>query len=371
LRRFRLFLAASVLLALAALLVACGSDDDNGGGGGEDPQTVLDQTFSGDADKIESADLSLSLSGSGQGESFDIELSGPFENQGEGEVPKFDLTARVDTSDTDFEGGLISTGDAAFVNYQGSTYEVEQSLFDRFKQSIEQSAGQQEENQQSADELLKQLGIDDPTSLLTNLSNEGTADVEGTETDHISGDLDVDRVVDAVQNLIGSASLLGQFGGDTSDLPSSEDLDQIRDAVKEAHFDVYSGVDDHILRRFTAVLGIDPPDGSGSIDLDLDLTLAGVNEPQTIEAPSGAKPFRQLLDELGVDPSAIAALGLLSQGGSSGGGILTPEGGGEGGVPTVPGGGATGGGASAAQLQKYLQCLLTSGDPASCESLIK
>jgi hypothetical protein len=270
----------------------------------------------------------------------------------------------VNASDLDFEGGLISTGDAAFVNYKDTDYEVDQSLFDRFKQSIEQSAGQQQANQQSAKEFLDQLGISDPKSLLTNLSNDGTEDVEGTETNHISGDLDIARTVDGLKNLLGNASALGALGGASSSVPSPEELDQLKEGIKEAHFDIYSGVDDHILRRATISLSLDPPDGD-AVDLNFDFTLSHVNESQTIDAPANPKAFNDLLSALGIDPRALGALGALGSGGGLGG--IGGGSGGGGQVPALPGGGA-----GAEQAQKYLTCISqasTAADLQQCQSL--
>jgi hypothetical protein len=370
LSRFRLLFAIAVLVALATALVACGGDD-NGGGSGEDPQKVLDQTFSGDHEKVNSGNLSIkfNLEATGDdGGTLDAELSGPFESEGENKVPKFDLTANASLSgsqddDFSFDGSLTSTGDAAFIGFEDTDYEVDQSLFDRFKQQVESATGQGGENEQSSQQLLDALGIKDPQSLLTNLTNEGTEDVEGTETTHISGDLDVAKTVDAFKNLISNASLLGQLGGSTSELPDPEDLDQVTDAIKEAHFDIYSGTDDHILRRITIALSIEPPSGStDKVDLDLDFTLGQVNEPQTIEAPSGAKPFNDLLQELGVPAAALGQLGALGGGGGSGGN----GGGGGSTTPTLPSTPDTD------AAQKYLNCISqasSAADLQECQSL--
>lgn len=368
--RFRLLLATAVLFAFAGALVACG-DDNGGGGSSEDPQKVLDQTFSGDNEKVDSGNLGIKVkveASGDQGGSLDAQLSGPFENQGEAKVPKFDLDVTASASgqgqDFSFDGGLTSTGDAAFVNYKGADYEVDQSLFDQFKQQIESAAGQQQANQGSATQLFNQLGIDDPKSLLTNLSNNGSADVEGTETTHISGDLDVKKLVAGLKNLVGSAGALGALGG--SQLPSTEDLDQVSGAVKDAHFDIYSGNDDHILRRLTVALSIEPPSGStDKIDLSFDFTLGDVNQPQTIEAPSNPKAFNDLLSALGIDPRALGALGALGSGGGLGG--IGGGSGGGGQVPALPGGGA-----GAEQAQKYLTCIsqaTTATDLQQCQSL--
>ena len=363
LSRFRLLFTFLAIFALAAALAACGGDD--GGSEDEDPQKVLDQTFSGDNESVDSGDLSFSVNVEAtgvDGGSLDAEVSGPFDTQGdETKVPKFDLSASFDVQsdedDVNFDGGLVSTGDAAFVNYKGSDYEVDQALFDQFKQSVEQAAGQQEDEQ--SNQALDALGIEDPESLLTNLTNEGTADVEGTETTHISGDLDVDRSIDALKNVLGNASALGALGGGTQSIPEPEELDQVADAIKEASFDVYSGTDDNILRRLQITLAIESQDEPGTVDLGLDFTLAGVNESQAIKAPSGAKPFNDFLSEIGVDGSALGALGALGSGGALGGG----SGGGSQTAPALPGSTP-----DADAAQEYLNCVAEAQSAADLQA---
>jgi hypothetical protein len=371
LTRFRLLFAISTLAVIATALVACGGG--GGGGGGEDPQKVLDQTFSSNNESIKSGDLSLKfnvdVSGS-KGGTLNAELSGPFESQGSNQIPKLDFNVTADLSGSsqnfNFQGGLISTGDAAFVSYKGADYQVPASLFNQYKQLVQQAGAQQTGHQQSAGALLKQLGISDPKDLLTNLSNDGESDVEGITTNHISGDLDVNKAVDALKQALTGASALGALGGSSTQLPSASQLDQVKSAIKTAHFDLYSGKDDHILRRLTINLSIVPPSSSSvdKVDLTVDVTLGKVNEPQTITAPSGAKPLSALLRQFGVSPGSLGgAFGAL--GGVPGSGIVGK------GTPTTPPSGAPSG-TSGAQAQKYLNCVSkasSAADLQACSSL--
>ena len=378
--RFRLLLAALSLLAAVAVLAACG-------GGGSDrsdlsPNEVLDQTFSGDNDKVDSGKLDLKLKVDVQGKqagTIDASLSGPFESQGTNKIPKFDLDVAASGSgaaagsDFDVNGGLESTGDSAFVNYKGTDYEVDQTLFDAFKKQAEQAASDQTQNQSSGSQILKRFGIDDPKDLLTNLRNEGSADVEGTETTHISGDLDVTKLIDGLKTLSSGAGVLGALGGGASQLPTPDELDQVKNSIKEAHFDLYSGNDDHILRRITVALSIEPTTGTtDKADVSFDFTLADVNESQTIEAPSNPKPFSEFLSAVGVNPSSLGALGALGLGvggdtQSGGGGALDVTPGGTGNGTT---GGATPG--VTAQDKQFLKCVsqaASAADLQKCQSL--
>ncbi len=372
--RFRLLFAISTLAVLAMALVACGSS-----GGSASPQDVINQTFGSDHGKLTSADLNLSLKADAsgpQGGTVDASLTGPFESQGSTKVPKLDIQVKLNATsqatgkNTNFEGGLTSTGSAVFVNYKGADYQLPGSIISQYQQLLQQASAQQKSQQQSSGAVLKQLGISNPKDLLTNLKSEGDADVEGTSTNHVSGDLDVSKVVDDLKSAVSGASALGALGGSTSQLPSASQLDQVKSAVKTAHFDLYSGKDDHILRRLTITLSIVPPASSGGgvskIDLTFDITLGKVNESQTITAPSGAKPLTALFKQLGINPGSLSSLGAL--GGVPGSGIAGA------GTPTTPPSGApsgAAGGANAAQLQKYLKCVQTSSNPADCQKLIQ
>lgn len=364
--RFRLLVAISVLMALSTALVACGGSSSSSG---ENPNTVLDQTFSSSNPKVKSADLDLKLgvnvSGSGSHSgNINAELSGPFESQGSGNIPKLDISAKASGSSggksLNFDAGLISTGTAAYVSYKGANYVVPATVLSQYKTLLQQSTQQTGKNQTSGTQLLQRLGINDPKSLLTNLKSDGTADVEGTSTNHISGDLDIGKTIDALKSALTAASALNSLGGSTK-LPSPSQLDQIQSAIKTAHFDLYSGQSDHILRRITITLSIVPPSSAASgvskIDVTFDLTLGKVNEPQTITAPSGAKPLSALLAQLGVNSSSLGALGSLGGAGSA--------------VPTTPSAPAPSG-TSSAKAQKYIQCISqakSAADIQKCQSL--
>lgn len=340
-----LFLLAAVL-AIATAFSACGGD---GGSSDEDPQQVLDKTFSSD-NEIESADLDASfeikIAGQGGGQ-LSASLSGPIDGAGEG-VPKFDLTAKVDGQgggDTiNFEGGVISTGDSGYVSYQDQAYELDAQTFGLVKQVFESSQQQQQQQQQES-------GLPQVKSFLTDLTNEGTEDVEGTETVHISGAVDVEKLVDTLRPLAEGADALGQLGA-TAQIPSPAELDQLAQLIKSATFDVYSGTDDDLLRRLTLNFDLEEPGGPGTATIDFDVTLGGVNEPQEVEAPSDAKPLRDLLSELGVDLGALGGLGPLGGGGGTGGG------------------GAAGGGSAMTDPQ-VLDCLQQAQTAAELDACLK
>jgi hypothetical protein len=310
-----------LLLLLAVLgaslgLAACGGGDDSDA----DPQTVLEETFQND-ETIQSGvfDFSLDIGAEGEGGgNVEIGLSGPFQGGGD-QVPQFDvsgsLKAETPQGDLDFSGGLVSTGDSAFVNFQDTDYEVPQDLFEQFADRYQQVRAQGERESSENRSLLQSLGID-PTNWLTDLENEGIEDVEGTDTIHISGTADVPKLLEDIQQVAEEA-------GPAADQIAPDQLSQLQDSIQAADLDVYSGEDDNLLRKLTATLEVVPPEGTpgapDSLSVDLSLTLSEVNEEQTVTAPESAEPLSGLLEQIGIDPSQLGALGggLPESGGST------------------------------------------------------
>jgi hypothetical protein len=351
-----LFAVCALALPVPAILAGCGG----GGDSGEDPQTVLDDTFSNDQ-TISSGDLNLSLgvNASGdQGGSFEASLSGPFQGEPDNPqaIPQLDWTASVKGSGAgqsiDFSGGLVVTTDNAFVEYNGKAYEVGSDTFKQVKDQLEAQAGSTAVAPTSFAEgckqALEQAGATDTSgceidleSWLTNLSNEGTEDVGGASAVHIHGDLDVEKVLTDIGNLAAAFPGAADSGFDPSQLGA------FSSAVTDASMDVYSGESDHLLRKVDLSLSIDPSAIAGgaaaipidSVDISFGLELDGVNEQQTIEAPSGAQPISQLLSDLGVSPGDLGA------------------------IPGLPGT-SGGGGPSGGSADDYFQCIQQAGsDP--------
>ena len=339
----------SFLVLFAALLAVVVAGCGGGGGGAaadEDASVdeLLQQTFSGKK-KVDSGKLDLTLKIDLQGGSsrvqgpISLRLSGPFETQGEGKLPKFDVDASFEGAGQNLQAGLTSTGDKAFVNFQGTDYAVSDRVFQQFKAGYEQAQKQSADkgNQQS----LATLGID-PRRWLTDAKNAGEAKVGDTDTIKITGGVDVNKLLDDVNTALDKARNLGVQGSDT--LPeklTDKQKQEAADAIKDLSVEIYTGKDDTTLRRMLVTMGVDAKDDAGggatSGTLILDFSLLELNEDQSIEAPSGAKPFDELLGELG-------GLGLGGAGASGSGSS-----------------GSGTGGASAEDLKKYSDCVTEAG----------
>jgi hypothetical protein len=369
LSRFRTFALFAALLALAATLAACGGSSSKSD---EDPQKVVESaTLEGV--KSGNIDLAVDVNAEGkEGGNVKVSLSGPFQTKGGTEnLPELDMTAKANGSfqseNVDFEGGITVLSDRAFVNYKGTEYEVDPTTFGFVKSSFEQAQQGSGEEAGSADvsacqEAAEGLKFGD---FFETLENEGSTDVEGTSTTKVSGDLNVGSAIDALIKLTENPACASQLEA-AGPLPIGE-LEQAKgeltSAVKKAHAELYVG-DDDIVRKVAAELSIEPKGSGEEVEVDLELTLSGVNEDQTITAPSGAKPLEGLFQELGVNP-----LELLEAAQGEGGfeglleGLMENAGGGS------SSGGGSGGGAS---QQDYLNCLKEANSPTDlqhCASL--
>ena len=306
------------LAALSAALSACG------GGSSSDPKSVVEEaTLKG----IESGDLDLAVKVGIEGKkpgAVDVGLSGPFQSEEEADLPELDLAFAVKGSvngkKLDREGGLtLLGGNKAYVGYEGTEYEVDPTTLSFVKSLLKQQSGKGGSNEGGGcTEALGELEVSD---FVDHLKGEGSAEVGGTSTTKVSGDLNASSALEAFSKLVDDPACAAQISA-AGLVPTAAELDKakstVKQAVKSAHVTLYVG-DDHIVRRVVAKATIEPPKGSGGgakkVDADLDMTLTGVNEGQTISAPSRTKPLSDLFVKLGVNP--IELLGALQGGGGA------------------------------------------------------
>jgi hypothetical protein len=367
---------------LATALAACGG---GGSSSNENPQKVVQEsTLQG----IHSGNLDLSLHIDAKGEeggTVDVSLTGPFQSEAGQEVPELDMTAKANGSingeNVDFEGGLVLLPNSAYINYKGTDYEVDPTTFSFVKSLIENAAQKQEgkQSQAEANACREAAANLNPGDFIENLTNEGSGDVGGTSTTKVSGDLNVSGAIEAVVQLIESPACSAQLGA-AGPLPSKSDLErakgEIEAALKKSHIEEEVG-EDNIVRRIAAQVTIEPKssgEGPKSVEVEVDLSLTGVNEEQSIEAPQGAKPLNDLFEKLGVNPLELLK-GLEGGGGAGGlGNLLEGLGGPSGGAS---GGGSSGGGAQeggAGGQQAYLNCIQgakTPSDLQKCTELLQ
>jgi hypothetical protein len=279
--------------------------------------------------------VKIETSGGEDPGTLEVKLGGRFASQPNGQFPKFDFDAsvRAESGSQTFSGtgGLTSTGDQAFVNFQGTNYTVPRQLYDEFTTTYAQLQGNRGSKGTG---LLQRLNID-LSKWLTDLKNEGTEDVEGTKTIHISGRANVQQIV---ADLTKIAKAAGSSVGNV-DLGR---LARLNDVIESGDVDINSGESDKLLRRLQLSFDLKPPAGTpgapDSLTVDMQLNFADLNHPQTISAPPIAQPLENLLRQRGL------SLGNALRGGLGTSGAL-PE---SGGSTTAP---------SNSGIQAYEQCL--------------
>jgi hypothetical protein len=320
--KLRLVVAAPVFATVGVIaLTGCS------GSGGEDPQSLLSATFSAGASQIESGriDLSVSLSASGSGaqaKPLSVLLTGPFQSPGQGRLPRFDLKLDASAGGHGIGAGAIATGSALYVQLGGAWFSTPASTYKAIEEGFAKASAQASTGKVRS--TFSALGID-PARWLSNPSNAGTASVGGVNTVHLTADVNVPAFLADVSKLSQAGSRLGLSGP----LPgaasiSSSVIDELAKSIHGARVDVYTGKDDHRLRRLevhATVSGTAQTQslmgGLSSAQVKLLLEFSDLDQPQRIAAPANPQPASQLL------PALQALIGGLS--GATTGSTLEPS----------------------------------------------
>lgn len=374
--KFRSLIALPLIALFALGIASCGGDDEVKD---LDPAEVLEQTFSGEHE-VNSGAIEVSMSGEvpgDEGGSGSLTVSAPFNNNGTDEVPDVDLSIDVEGEgggeSIDFSAGGTLTPEGATINFQDTDYEVPADLFEQLAEGLVEGMSQAEGDGDGNAPSLEDFGID-PLSWFTNLTNEGSEDIDGTETVHVSGDADITKVG---QDIIGAVEGAGIPGAELPEGFDASQLGLLEGFIEEASFDVFSETETNLLRRLEVTIVLQNlgvvGGGEGSPDsasFEFSVTLNEPNEDQEIELPTDTKPIEDLEqaleDEFG-DSFDLGGLGAL------GGGAVDPRDflpGGKGG-PGSGGSGGSGGlgnGPSGGEDlpgvdQEYLDCIAKANSP--------
>ena len=279
-RRFAPIALLLAVIGAALLISACGGDEK------ANANETLKQTFSGKK-SVDSGKLNLSFraelkakSASAQaqvGEPVSVKVTGPFQTLGDDALPAMNLDLTAGSGAQNFTAGVVSTGDEGFISYQGTYYKVPDKTFREFKRNFER---QQRKESKNTSPDLAALGID-AQKWLKNPKVEGTEDLNGAETTHISSDVNLDALLIDLDGLLQRANQLGLSQSQQRQLPKRLDRktrQQLAKSIEEAHIDVWTGKDDKILRQLKVHLEFKQPQGLGTEAQDIesgkiDLTL--------------------------------------------------------------------------------------------------
>ncbi len=257
-----------VVSALALVPLACGGDDGSGSEPPANPRALLDRSFGSVRSARVSSAGQLELAGA-------TPISGPvtFELEGPyvagGGFPRFDWQGSAGVLGFDVDLEVVSLGDNLLVSVYGEGYEVGEPQFAALTERL------------SGLELA-------PGELVGAVRYEGRDDVDGTETYHLSAELDPSR---ATEGLGATRDALG-----ISQVPAVS-----------GRLDAWIGVEDELPRRLSvdASMRVAPEDraslsGTRRADAQVDVALSEVNEPQDLpERPRGVyQPLSELFESL-------------------------------------------------------------------------
>ena len=299
-----------VLLA-GSLFAGCGDDDS------ESVTELLDKAFQspiGSADMT--LDIEIELDGVDELDGpIEIKFTGPYDSTEKGQIPSVDWDITVQAQNQSFNANLTSTGDRAFVGFQGTDYEVSQATVDALNQQLAAS-----EEQEGRD--LSDFGVT-ARDWIVDAEDEGDEDVAGVETTHVSGKLDVTKVLEDLNTVVQQAAKLGgSVGQQAPPELTDEQKDQIEDVVDDPSFDAYVGQDDDKLHRLSADLEFEVPEDArdqvGGLEggrVSFSIEFANIGSAEPIEAPEDARPIAELTQQL--QGLLGGALGAPQAGGGS------------------------------------------------------
>ena len=294
-----------ILLLVCALgASACGGDAEESGAA-----SVLAKTF-GEEKDIKSGRLDMAMDIKANGlrpgsTPSGLRVSGPFETAEDGAIPRFDLSFSVAGPGGGTGGavtaGAISTGTKGFLRFRDQAYEMNDALFEQMKQGYAAQAKQNEKKSGGAQ--FQALGVD-PRRWLKDAEVAGEEQMGGAKTTHVVADIETAKFLEDLDKILNRPELAGAAGAAPTQLSAAQKK-LIGESAKDARVDLWTGTDDHILRRFNLSLRFDVPadkeaEAGGLKDgtMKLDVALGGVNERQRIAAPKDAKPLDDLLGEL-------------------------------------------------------------------------
>ena len=292
---------AAVLGSLALMLfgatgiAACGGAD-------RQSSALLERAL---ARPVASADVVVDLRVDADGapgveEPLRLRLSGPYRSGGGRRLPSFDWDLAFSGMGQNVSAGLVSTGDNAFVTFLGSAYEVGERKVARHNRRLARSARDRSRGS------LEDLGVD-PRGWIRRAESEGDDTVAGVETTHLSGQIDVPRMLADLDQ-----AKRGSRRGERHEFTQAERR-RLAESVEGNRFEVWVAKGDETIRRLTAEVDLKAPAGrrpaprprdrggplaalagAERAHIELSIELSDVGGEQRIQAPANPRPLAEL-----------------------------------------------------------------------------
>jgi hypothetical protein len=311
--RFKLRRLAAVPLAVgaAAAIAACGGSGHatTSATVKASPASLVSQSFSA-SDAINSGQVALAvklkLDGIAQlgSKPITLDVSGPFERSA-GDQISTDLAATVSIAGSTANLGFDAVDKKLYVGLAGTFYELPASTTPKTSVGSSGASG-----------VLSALGIN-PKTWLTDPHIVGTASVGGVTTEHLTAQVNIANVLNDLSKVVASAGSTGAAGATAGNA-----LSLVESAITSAQVDIYTGVTDHIVRKFDLAIAFTVPQiaagalgGLSGGSLNLDVTLTQLGQQQTITAPANPQPSSKLLNGVFALESQFGSLASLVSGG--------------------------------------------------------
>jgi len=216
--------------------------------------------------------------------------------------------------------GLKAVDDKVWIQFMGQWYEAPADMM---------GTGTTGTTAKEADiagilQALTAAGVD-PTTWMTNLTLVGEDSIDGTPTYHLSGTIDINKVMTDVMKLMQDKTIQGMLPpigsgmmgttGSSITMPSPQDLQGLQSQLgamfKNVTVDMWIAKDSYQFRQVELNASIVPPAGQDAqgingIALKASVSIAPATTPLTVTPPAGAKPFSEL------EQSLSGLMGLFS-----------------------------------------------------------
>jgi hypothetical protein len=294
------------LAAVAAVAALCGLAPT--ACGGEAPGEVVARTQDNLA-RIRSGDLDARLVIAAEGPkrtgATGFELRGPFElARSAGDLPKARIAYTQIAGSRRATVTLVSTGERAYIEVRGKAYELTSDQERQLREAGGPLGGGSGSGAPGA--TASPTGSLDLAAWLREPDLSGGGSIGGAETDRVTGEVDVARVV---TDVLGAAERLGvsgeAAGGGALRGAGDERLDR---ALAASSIELLTGREDRLLRRLQLGIKLDAKAAAGdgaslgdveAVRVDLELAIERPNTPVRVDAPRDARPASELSSSSG------------------------------------------------------------------------
>jgi hypothetical protein len=210
---------------------------------------------------------------------------------------KSDVTFEIAAGPLKVDGGLRQVGDDAFVQVNGKWYALPAGSLSGTSGSS--SGGTSTTSSVDPSAILKAFG--DPTKLLQNAKVEGSDKVDGIDSDHVSGNVDLAALVQGLSSVAGSS---GASSSPISPAQITSEVSSLQQYVQSATADLWVGKDDKQIHRFATTIdgktdaATQKSSGIDGFTITMDVSATPTDAP-SVSAPSNPAPISQLEADLG------------------------------------------------------------------------